>query len=115
MQRGFHGSVSTVFGAAVTAGRLLGLPADRMAQAIALAATSIGGMAIAADTSCAREYHAGLAAASGIQAALAARRGFDSMMVLEGGVHGWLEPHELAAMSAEVGVTPTYVAANLKW
>jgi hypothetical protein len=36
-------------------------------------------------------------------------------MVLEGGVHGWLEPDELAAMSAEVGVTPTYVAASLKW
>ncbi len=45
----------------------------------------------------------------------AARRGFDSAMVLEGGVHGWLEPHELAAMSAEVGVAPTYVADSLKW
>jgi 2-methylcitrate dehydratase PrpD len=51
MQRGFHGSVSTVFGATVTAGRLLGLDADHMAQAIALSATSIGGMAVAADTS----------------------------------------------------------------
>lgn len=76
MQRGFHGSVSTVFGAAVAGGRLLGLDADRMAQAIAIAATSIGGMAIAADTSCAREYHAGLAAMLGTQAALAAHRGF---------------------------------------
>lgn len=78
MQRGFHGSVSTVFGAAVTAGRLLGLDAGRMAHAIALAATSIGGMAVAADTSCAREYHAGHAAMTGIQAALAAGRGFDA-------------------------------------
>jgi 2-methylcitrate dehydratase PrpD len=76
MQRGFHGSVSTVFGAAVTAGRLLGLDSDRMAHAIALAATSIGGMAVAADTSCAREYHAGNAAMTGVQAALAAGRGF---------------------------------------
>jgi 2-methylcitrate dehydratase PrpD len=76
MQRGFHGSVSTVFGAAVTAGRLLGLDAGQMAQAIAIAATSIGGMAVAADTSCAREYHAGHAAMTGVQAALAAQRGF---------------------------------------
>lgn len=84
MQRGFHGSVSTVFGAAVAAGRLLGLDADRMAHAIALAATSIGGMAVAADTSCAREYHAGNAAMTGVQAALAAGRGFQAdLSILE--------------------------------
>ncbi len=76
MQRGFHGSVSTVFAAAVAAGLLLKLPVPQMAQAIALAATSIGGMAVAADTSCAREYHAGLSAATGVQAALAAQLGF---------------------------------------
>ncbi|WP_066641633.1 MmgE/PrpD family protein [Bordetella sp. H567] len=76
MQRGFHGSVSTVFGAAVAGGRLLGLDVAAMTHAIALAATSIGGMAVAADTSCAREYHAGMAAMAGIQAALAARAGF---------------------------------------
>ena len=84
MQRGFHGSVSTIFGGAVTAGRLLGLDAAHMAQAIAIAATSAGGMAIAADTSCAREYHAGLAAQLGIQAALAAQGGFEAELnVLE--------------------------------
>jgi len=47
-----------------------------MAQAIALSATSIGGLRSAADTSVAREYHAGLAAMLGIQAALAAQRGY---------------------------------------
>ncbi|MFO1327976.1 MAG: MmgE/PrpD family protein [Rubrivivax sp.] len=78
MQRGFHGSVSTVFGAAVAAGRLMGLDETRLAQAIAIAATSIGGMAIAADTSCAREYHAGMAAMAGLQAAQAAARGFEA-------------------------------------
>ena len=76
MQRGFHGSVSTVFGAAVATGTLLKLTAPQMTHAIALAATSIGGIAIAADTSCAREYHAGLSAMLGTQAALAAARGF---------------------------------------
>ena len=78
MQRGFHGSVSTVFGAAVATGRLLRLSTEQMTHAIALAATSIGGLAIAADTSCAREYHAGLSAMLGTQAALAASRGFAS-------------------------------------
>src|SRR4029079_14520837 len=39
-------------------------------------ATSIGGLATAADTSVAREYHAGLAAMLGMNAALAAQRGF---------------------------------------
>jgi 2-methylcitrate dehydratase PrpD len=84
MQHGFHGSVSTVFASAVTAGRLMRLPEVQLAQAIALAATSIGGMAVSADTSCAREYHAGLAAATGMQAALAAQYGFTGeLSVLE--------------------------------
>jgi 2-methylcitrate dehydratase PrpD len=84
MQRGFHGSVSTVFGGTVAAGRLLQLPPLQMAHAIALAATSIGGMAISADTSCGREYHAGASAAAAVQAALAAQAGFTGeLSVLE--------------------------------
>jgi 2-methylcitrate dehydratase PrpD len=47
-----------------------------MTQAIALAATSIGGLHAAATTSVAREYHAGLSAFLGIQAAAAASKGF---------------------------------------
>ena len=74
--RGFHGCHGAVFAAATAAARLLGLDAARMAQAIALAATSIGGLATAADTSVAREYHAGLAAMLGVNAALAAERGY---------------------------------------
>lgn len=84
MQRGFHGSVSTVFGGTVAAGRLLELTPLQMAHAIALAATSIGGMAISADTSWGREYHAGASAAAAVQAALAARAGFTGeLSVLE--------------------------------
>ena len=78
MQKGFHGSVSTVFGSAVATGCLLQLSSEQMAQAIVIAATSIGGLAIAADTSCAREYHASLSAMLGTQAAMAAHRGFQS-------------------------------------
>lgn len=75
-ERGFHGSISTIFGGAVAAGALLGLTQGQMTQAIALAATSIGGLMVAANTSVAREYHAGLSAMLGIHAALAAYRGF---------------------------------------
>ncbi|MES2188394.1 MAG: MmgE/PrpD family protein [Pseudomonadota bacterium] len=75
-QKGFHSSVSTIFGAAVATGTLLGLGAGQMAHAIALAATSIGGLAAAADSSWSREYHAGLSATLGVQAALAAKRGY---------------------------------------
>ena len=75
-RRGFHGCTIAIFAAAVAAGRLLQLDPPRLAQAVALAATSIGGLAAAADTSLAREYHAGLAVRSGIDAALAAARGF---------------------------------------
>jgi 2-methylcitrate dehydratase PrpD len=84
MQRGFHGSVSTVFGGTVAACRLLGTTPLETAHAIALAATSIGGMAISADTSCGREYHAGASAAAAVQAALAAQAGFTGeLSVLE--------------------------------
>ncbi len=82
MKRGFHGSVSTIFGGAVAAGRLLGLHQARLAHAIALTASSACGMAIAADTSCGREYHAGLAAQLGVQAAFAAQRGSTSETVV---------------------------------
>ena len=74
--RGFHGCLGAVFAASVAAARLLQLDPNQMAQAIALSATSIGGLATAANTSVAREYHAGLATLLGINAAIAAQRGF---------------------------------------
>jgi 2-methylcitrate dehydratase PrpD len=48
----------------------------QMAQAIALSATSMGGLHAAAKTSVAREYHAGLATMLGINAAQAAGMNF---------------------------------------
>jgi 2-methylcitrate dehydratase PrpD len=72
--KGFHGCLVAIFGGAVATGRLLGLDAAHMAQAIALSATSMGGLAAAANTSVAREYHAGLAAMLGVHAALAAQK-----------------------------------------
>src|SRR5437588_1437859 len=75
-ERGFHGSNAAIFAATGAAGRLLRLDAEQMTHAIALAATSTGGLAKAADTSVAREYHAGMATMSGIQAVRAAQRGY---------------------------------------
>lgn len=75
---GFHGCLVAIFGGAVAAGRLLQLDSARLAQAIALSATSIGGLMAAANTSTAREYHAGLAAMLGIHAALAAQGGYQA-------------------------------------
>ncbi len=74
--RGFHGCLGAAFGSAVASARMLNLSAEQMAQTIALTAVSIGGLATAADTSFSREYHAGLAAMHGANAALAAKRGF---------------------------------------
>ena len=73
--RGFHSSITTIFAGAVASGTILKLTPAQMTQAIALAATSIGGLHVAATTSVAREYHAGLSAMLGINAALAARKG----------------------------------------
>ena len=83
--RGHHGCMGATFGATVAAARLLGLDARQTAHAMALTATSIGGLAKAAATSVAREYHAGLATLLGIEAAEAARRGYTGeLSILEG-------------------------------
>jgi 2-methylcitrate dehydratase PrpD len=74
--RGFHGCLGAIFAATVASGVLLRLDAECLGQAIALSATSIGGLATAADTSVAREYHAGLAVLQGVNGALAAQRGY---------------------------------------
>ena len=74
--RGFHGSTIAIFAATVAAARLLRLDVGQMTHAIALAATSTSGLAKAADTSIAREYHAGQAVMNGIEAARAAQRGY---------------------------------------
>jgi 2-methylcitrate dehydratase PrpD len=75
-ERGFHGSNAAIFAATVAAARMLRLDAEQTTHAIALSATSSSGLAKAADTSVAREYHAGMATMSGIQAVRAAQRGY---------------------------------------
>ncbi|MEL0112677.1 MAG: MmgE/PrpD family protein [Rickettsiales bacterium] len=74
--RGHHGCMGATYGATAAAARLLGLDAVQMAHALVLTATSIGGLTKAANTSIAREYHAGNATMLGIEAVLAAKRGY---------------------------------------
>jgi 2-methylcitrate dehydratase PrpD len=103
MQRGFHDPLSTVFGAAVTARTLLALDEEQMTHAIALAATSIGGIAISADTSWAREYHAGPSAMLGTQAVLAAQGGFRAEPTVHDAPRGFLSAMNGQAIDDIVG------------
>jgi hypothetical protein len=91
--RGFHGCLAAIFAGTVAAGRLLRLETSQMAQAIALSATSIGGLMAAANTSTAREYHAGLAAMLGVRAALAAQRGYRAEESILETKRGFLEAY----------------------
>jgi 2-methylcitrate dehydratase PrpD len=75
-ERGFHGSQAAIFSATAVAARLLHLDAEQTTHAIALTATSSSGLAKAADTSVAREWHAGMATMAAIQAVRAAQRGY---------------------------------------
>ena len=74
--KGIHGCIVASFAGAVTAARLMKLDPTQMAHSIALTATSVGGLHVAAAGSVVREYHAGLAAMLGVYAAQAAAKGF---------------------------------------
>jgi 2-methylcitrate dehydratase PrpD len=73
--RGFHASSIVAFGGVVTAAKLLRLTDEQMAHAIGITATTVGGLSIGTN-SWAREYHAGNAALSAVNAALAGGRGY---------------------------------------
>src|SRR5215471_13847032 len=73
--RGFHASTVVAFGGVATAGRLLRLTDEQMAQAIGATATTVGGLSIGT-YSWAREYHAGTAERTAVNAAFAASRGY---------------------------------------
>jgi 2-methylcitrate dehydratase PrpD len=89
LRQGFHGCLVAIFAATVAAARLLQLDAEKTAHAIALAATSMGGLHAAANTSVSREYHAGQATQSGIDAALAAARGYTGELSILEAPHGF--------------------------
>jgi 2-methylcitrate dehydratase PrpD len=111
--RGFHGCLIAIFAAAVAAARLLGLGPSRMTQAIALSATSIGGLMAAANTSTAREYHAGLATRLGVDAALAAQRNFRGKSRVLECRHGFFETY--GGIDAAIAGTETTRDLGASW
>jgi len=75
-EAGWHAtSTLGVFGAAAAAARLLGLPAERVAQALAIAASMASGIKANFGTDC-KSLHAGHAARCGLEAAHLAAAGF---------------------------------------
>jgi len=105
--KGFHGCIVAIFAGAVAAGRLMHLSEPQMAHAIALAATSMGGLHAAAKTSVAREYHAGLAAMLGVNAAQAAAMGYPAEESVLETRRGFFEVYgnrpDVAEVTSELG------------
>ena len=84
---GFHPtSTCGVFGAAVTASKLLGLTADQMLSAVGIAGSmAAGSLEFLSDGAWTKRLHPGLAAQNGIQAAILAAEGFRGpSRILEG-------------------------------
>jgi 2-methylcitrate dehydratase PrpD len=88
-KRGFHAPGSTgTFGAAIAAGRLMGLDENKMVHALGIAGSYCGGLmefSRAKDGAMVKRLHLGKAAEGGVTAASLARRGFAGPeTVLEG-------------------------------
>jgi 2-methylcitrate dehydratase PrpD len=82
---GWHltGTLGTI-AAAVAAGKLIGLDAQRLTHAMGIGATQAAGMQQNRGTMC-KSFHAGKAAQNSVLAALLAERGFDSTQeIIEG-------------------------------
>jgi len=75
---GFHSTATAgAFGAAMASARLLGLDEEEAGYALGLAATRASGLRAQFGTM-GKPFHAGMAASSGVEAALLAQRGFIS-------------------------------------
>jgi 2-methylcitrate dehydratase PrpD len=110
-QRGYHTtSIAGVFGAAVAAGKLLGLSQEQMAHAIGLAGSQASGInEYQTNGSSAKIVHTGWAAHAGIIAAYLARAGMTGpLTVFEGGMgllRAYGDPAKVdpAELSADLG------------
>lgn len=105
----FQGTCGT-FVAAATAGRLLGLDADRMQQTFGIAGSLGAGLMAAQEGAMSKRLHCGRAAEAAVQAAYLAERGFTGISnVLEAPYGGFLstlsgEP-QLEQLTAGLGST----------
>jgi len=87
---GLHASQIVAFAGATAAARLLKLTDEQMAHALGLVATTIGGLATGTN-SWAREYMGANAALCGVDAALAAGRGYTANDDFVGGRGGFVD------------------------
>ncbi len=92
---GFHPTQTCgVFGAAVTASKLLGLSAEQTLSALGIAGSmAAGSMEFLAEGAWTKRIHPGLAAQNGIQAALLAAEGFIGPRRILEGRDGFLHAH----------------------
>lgn len=92
---GFHPTATCgVFGAAVTASKLLNLTADQMLSAVGIAGSmAAGSMEFLAEGAWTKRLHPGLAAQNGIQAAMLAAEGFRGPSKILEGRDGFLSAY----------------------
>jgi len=96
-EHGFHQTATAgAFGAAVAAGRAIGLSPVQMRAALSIVSTRASGLKSQFGTM-GKPYNAGIAAANGVEAALLAERGFISCDDGLGGAQGFLATHAAAA------------------
>jgi 2-methylcitrate dehydratase PrpD len=109
--RGFHApGLTGPFGSAIVAGRLFGLDAGRLAQALGIAGSLCGGLlefARSGEGGMVKRLHLGRAAESGIVAARLAAAGFTGpATVLEGGygfLNGYCAEQDATLLTAGLG------------
>ncbi len=105
---GFHPTATCgVFGAAVTASKLLGLTADQMLSAVGIAGSmAAGSLEFLADGAWTKRLHPGLAAQNGMQAGMLAAEGFRGPTRILEGRDGFLSGYSRQAV-------PDLLTANL--
>ncbi|MCS6892485.1 MAG: MmgE/PrpD family protein [Rhodovarius sp.] len=93
--RGFHPTATCgAFGAAVAAGRVLGLPAARIEDALGIALSQCAGsLAFLHNGAWTKRFQVGWAAMAGLSAALIAREGFRGASEALEGRHGFLRAY----------------------
>ncbi len=110
-QVGFHQTATAgAFGAAVAAGRILGLNAAQMSQVLGLTATRAAGLKAQFGTM-GKPYNAGLAASAGVETATLVAQGFDANPAAADGPYGFGATHhgEGAGDAALAGLGGTWI------
>ena len=119
---GFHApGVNGPYGSAIVAGKLLGLSADQLTQALGIAGSMGGGLlnfAKAGNGAMVKRLHMGRAAEAGVVAALLARDGYEGPDAVLEGQYGYLESYardgDVTLLTKDLGTHFDIVHACLK-